>query len=52
MGIADILVKQGASVYAATRVSCRAIHINIVKGHLFGFGAMELYSISQGYLKI
>lgn len=52
VGIADILVKQGASVYAATRVSCRAIHINIVKGHLFGFGAMELYSISQGYLKI
>lgn len=28
VGIADILVKQGASVYAATRVRCFLFHLN------------------------
>lgn len=39
VGIADILVKQGASVYAATRVKYHAIDINIgiVQDSIFWF---------------
>lgn len=48
VGIADILVKQGASVYAATRVGCYATDINIciVKAFWFCFGVMMRHFLS------